>query len=111
MCPCNGPRSAAVAAVAAWFPRRAAPQRTSLRAVARTLGPCRRACAGAASVLSAPKLPRAAELTASENWNRSENAAALPRHCLGWAGLGWAGLGWAGWAGRALKFRNFHFWL
>ena len=97
MCPCNGPRSAAVAAVAAWFPRRAAPQRTSLRAVARTLGPCRRACAGAASVLSAPKLPRAAELTASENWNRSENAAALPRHCLGWAGLGWAG--WAGLAG------------
>ena len=97
MCPCNGPRSAAVAAVAAWFPRRAAPQRTSLRAVARTLGPCRRACAGAASVLSAPKLPRAAELTAPH----SGTGLKMQRLCLAtaWAGLGWAGLGWLGWAG------------
>ena len=103
MCPCNGPRSAAVAAVAAWFPRRAAPQRTSLRAVARTLGPCRRACAGAASVLSAPKLPRAAELTTATRHSPRKTGTGLKmqRLCLAtaWAGLGWAGLGWLGWAG------------
>ena len=96
MCPCNGPRSAAVAA-AAWFPRRAAPQRTSVRArrrAARWLGLSDRAGVRARELLPCSPRPSSerggAPRATRHSPRKTGTGLKMQRLCLAtaWAGLG-----------------------
>ena len=101
-----------------WLPGfPAAPRRNVLRSV-RWLGLSDRAGVRARELLPCSPRPSCRARRSSPRHTRHSprktgTGLKMQRLCLAtaWAGLGWAGLGWAGWAGRALKFRNFHFWL